>query len=89
MSTSDHSRTPLELLEAQTQLLDNIYRLQEQIVQQQVRLDQVLTKGIECILLEQSKQNKFLRNISAAAILFTILTIISIAIGFCAGLSLY
>jgi hypothetical protein len=89
MAKSNLNRTPLELLEHQTQLLENACGLQREILQQQNRVELVITKGIESILLEQGKQNRLLRNISAAAVLFTVLTLIGLAITFCSGAGLF
>lgn len=81
MPVLDQNRTPLELLEYQTQLLKGIYDHQQEIIQQQKRLDAILTKGVESILLEQGQQSKLLNNVSNAAVLFIILAIIGFVLG--------
>jgi len=89
MPASNRNRTPLELLEYQTQLLKGIYDHQQEILQQQRRLDAILTKGIESILLEQGQQSKLLKNVSSAAVLYFVLAVLGLAIWFCVGSGLF
>ena len=82
--TTTQNNTPLELLDKQTQLLSSILAIQQNQHSTKEN-NEFLAKWLTAILEEQRKQTRYLSNISTAAVLFTILTILGMAIGFCVG----
>jgi hypothetical protein len=86
MSTSQNN-SPLELLDKQTQLLNSILAIQQNQHNVNRENNEFLAKWLTAILDEQRKQSKHLSNISTAATLFTVLTLLGMAIGFCVGLT--
>lgn len=83
--TTPQNNTPLELLDKQTQLLSSILAIQQNQHNTNRENTEFLSKWLTAILEEQRKQTRYLSNISAAAVLFTVLTILGMAIGFCVG----
>lgn len=84
--TTPQNNTPLELLDKRAQLLTSILSIQQK--QQNTNRENIefLAKWLTAILDEQRKQTHHLSNISTAATLFTVITILGIALGFCVGL---
>jgi hypothetical protein len=85
--TAPQNNTPLELLDKQTQLLSSILAIQQNQHNTNRENNDFLAKWLTAILEEQRKQTHHLSNISTAATLFTVITVLSIAIGFCVGLT--
>lgn len=88
MSTP-HNNSPLELLDKQTQLLNSILEIQQNQHNINRENNEFLAKWLTAILTEQRKQSNYLANISGGMTFFIIVTILSMAIGFCVGIGIF
>lgn len=85
MTTTAVQKSPLELLEKQTRLIQSVSEMQAELLEQQRETTKLLTKWLGAMLEEQRKQSKHLSTISAGVVLFVILTLLGLVIGFCSG----
>jgi hypothetical protein len=84
--TMPQQKSPLELLEQQTQLLDNLLEAQKSLPTINQGNNEFFSKLLNAMLEEQRKQTKYLSNISTVATIFGILAILGIIIWFLGGI---
>jgi hypothetical protein len=85
--TIPQQKSPLELLDQQTRLLDNLLEVQKSLPTINQGNNEFYSKWLNAMLEEQRKQTNYLKNISTVATIWGMITILGIAIGICVGMS--